>query len=66
MTTEIDGEKLSEEYISRETHKQREINSLREINPDIFLYIDDMKDHYQIIGSMMLNLYTEDEIFNFN
>lgn len=35
-------------------------------NRDIFLYLDDKKEYYQVIGSMILNLYTENKIFNFN
>ena len=37
-----------------------------EDNRDIYFYVDDKIEHYQVIGSMILNLDTEDEIFSFN
>ncbi|WBW49368.1 class B sortase [Peptoniphilus equinus] len=35
-------------------------------NRDIYLYVDDQQILYQVIGAMILNLHTENKVFNFN
>lgn len=37
-----------------------------EENRDIYLYVDDKKINYKVIGSMILSLDTGEKIFNFN